>query len=106
LSEVSFDHLVKAKKLAKDGKVKSPIHALAWAMNKEERHTADEMVEHFDPKKTPSGYDNIKSWLTGMLNKDNWKFLKSKEDVDYVTLRVREIQERVSQVLKKEGKAE
>jgi hypothetical protein len=106
LSEVSFDHLVKAKKLAKDGKVKSPIHALAWAMNADERHTADEMKEHFDPSLPTHPYDQLKGWLAGMLNKATWSFFKNKEDIDYVTTRAREIQDRVSSVLRKEGKAE
>lgn len=89
LSELSFDHLVRARKLARDEKVKSPILALAKAM--EAGYTADEMQEHFDPKQPVHPYDKVKGWLAGLLDKNNWKWVKKSENVKQILFHAAEI---------------
>lgn len=95
LEVLSFDHLAKAKKLARDEKVKVPILALAEAQRN--HWTADEMKEHFDPSLPVHPYDRITGWLDGMLDNNNWKWLKSRETVKGILFHAAEIKRLISE---------
>lgn len=79
LDVLSFSHLQKAKKLAKDNKVKVPVLALAEAINRQ--WTADEMKEHYDPTEPVHPFDKVTGWLEGMTDKNSWSWLKSQQTI-------------------------
>lgn len=61
---LSFDHFRQAVTLANKGKVSVPVYALAVAI--EQRYTADEMRQHFDPAETPDWYARATGWLDSL----------------------------------------
>lgn len=79
LDVLSFDHLRKAKKLAKDNKVKVPVLALANAIDKQ--WTADEMKEYYDPTEPVHPFDKVTGWLEGLTDKNSWSWLKSQQTI-------------------------
>jgi len=95
LDALSFEHLRKAKKLAKDEKVKVPVLALAKAIA--ENWTADEMKEHYDPSEPIHPYDKFMGWIEGM-NKDflsTW--LKSRKTIDGILFHAAEIKRLIAE---------
>lgn len=95
LDALSFEHLRKAKKLAKDEKVKVPVLALAKAIA--ENWTADEMKEHYDPSEPIHPYDKFMGWIEGM-NKDflsTW--LKSRKTIDGILYHAAEIKRLIAE---------
>ena len=95
LDELSFDHLRKAKKLARDEKVKVPVLALAKAIA--ENWTADEMKEHYDPSEPIHPYEKVTGWLDGMLNKDSWSWLKSQKTIKDILFHAAEIKRLIAE---------
>ena len=103
LEALSFDHLEKARKLARDGRIQAPDHALAVAVN--EGLSADDMKERFDPSSAPHPYDVISGHLAYMADRSHWEFIKSAEAKDAVLALVDEIDTIVQLYLATEGKA-
>ena len=95
LDALSFEHLRKAKKLAKDEKVKVPVLALAKAI--QENWTADEMKEHYDPSEPVHPYEKVTSWLDGMLNKESWSWLKSPKTIKDILFHAAEIKRLIAE---------
>ena len=95
LDALSFEHLRKAKKLAKDEKVKVPVLALAKAIA--ENWTADEMKEHYDPSEPIHPYEKVTGWLDGMLNKDSWSWLKSQTTIKGILFHAAEIKRLIAE---------
>lgn len=102
LEALSFDHLEKARKLAKDGRIQAPDHALAVAVN--EGLSADEMKERFDPSHEPHPYDVISGHLAYMSDRSHWEFIKSADVRDAVMAHVKGIEYIVKEYLKGENK--
>lgn len=102
LEALSFDHLEKARKLAKDGRIQAPDHALAVAVN--EGLSADEMKERFDPHHEPHPYDVISGHLAYMADKSHWEFIKSVDVRDGVLYHVVAINKMINEYLENEGK--
>jgi len=104
LTTLSFDHLAKAKKLAKDGRVSVPTLALAEAVA---RHwSADEMQEHYDPAEAPHPYDVVSGAKATLLDRKNYEWIKSTDVKDAILSRVGEIENMIRIELEKEGKAQ
>ncbi|RPJ29426.1 MAG: hypothetical protein EHM33_00845 [Chloroflexi bacterium] len=61
---LSFEHFRLARVLANKGKVSVPAYALAVAA--EQRYTADEMRQHFDPPEPPDEYARATGHLEWM----------------------------------------
>lgn len=95
LDALSFEHLRKAKKLAKDEKVKVPVLALAKAI--QENWTADEMKEFYDPSEPVHPFDKVTGWLDGMLNKDSWSWLKSPKTIKDILFHAAEIKRLIAE---------
>ncbi len=102
LDALSFDHLEKARKLARDGRIQAPDHALAVAVN--EGLSADDMKERFDPSSAPHPYDVISGHLAYMADRSHWEFIKSADVRDAVMAHVKGIEYIVKEYLEKEGK--
>ncbi len=89
LKQTSFDHLMTARKLAKDGKVDSPLKALTEAF--QNGWTEEEMRTHFDPPELVHPYDKITGWLASLYDKSNWgwvdraRFEKVKTHLDAIS---------------------
>ena len=104
LTTLSFDHLAKAKKLAKDGRVSVPTLALAEAAS---RHwSADDMQEHYDPAEAPHPYDVVNGAIATLLDRKNYEWIKSADVRDAILSRVGEIEKMIQDELRKEGKAQ
>ncbi len=104
LTTLSFDHLAKAKKLAKDGRVSVPTLALAEAVS---RHfSVDDMMEHFDPPEAPHPYDAVSNAIAIMLDRSNYDWIKNTDVKDAILSRVGEIEKMIQDELRKEGKAQ
>lgn len=104
LEALSFDHLEKARKLARDGRIQAPDHALAVAVN--EGLSADDMKERFDPSSAPHPYDVISGHLAYMADRSHWEFIKSADVLDAVLSHVKGIEYIVKEYLKGENKCE
>ena len=102
LDALSFDHLEKARKLARDGRIQAPDHALAVAIN--EGLSADDMKERFDPSSAPHPYDVISGHLAYMADRSHWEFIKSADVRDAVMAHVKGIEYIVKEYLKGENK--
>lgn len=102
LDALSFDHLEKARKLARDGRIQAPDHALAVAVN--EGLSADDMKERFDPSSAPHPYDVISGHLAYMADRSHWEFIKSADVRDAVMAHVKGIEYIVKEYLKGENK--
>ena len=102
LEALSFDHLEKARKLARDGRIQAPDHALAVAVN--EGLSADDMKERFDPSSAPHPYDVISGHLAYMADRSHWEFIKSADVRDAVMAHVKGIEYIVKEYLKGENK--
>lgn len=92
---LSFDHFYRAKRLYKNGKVKAPIYALAFAIDKS--LPAEDMEAHFDPPTVPSVFDKVMGYIAGLLDKRNMEIIKSKDDRDRAYGLARELDEIVRQ---------
>ena len=104
LTTLSFDHLAKAKKLAKDGRVAVPTLALAEAVA---RHwSADDMQEHYDPAEATHPYDAVSGAIATLLDRNNYGWIKSADVRDAILSRVAEIETMIRIELEKEGKAQ
>jgi hypothetical protein len=103
LDALSFDHLEKARKLARDGRIQAPDHALAVAVN--EGLSADDMKERFDPSDAPHPYDVISGHLAYMADRSHWEFIKSADVRDAVLSHVTAIDTMVRIYLESEEKA-
>ena len=103
LDKLTFSHLLVNKKLHKDGKVKSVLEALERAVT--EKWSSDEMKEVFDPSIPPHPYDTIKGHLAGLMNKDSYPFLKSREDREQCASLASQIDVIIRKALELEGKA-
>ena len=102
LEALSFDHLEKARKLAKDGRIQAPDHALAVAVN--EGLSADEMKERFDPHHEPHPYDVISGHLAYMADKSHWEFIKSADVRERIFSHIISINNIITIYLENEGK--
>lgn len=103
LDALSFDHLEKARKLARDGRIQAPDHALAVAVD--EGLSADDMKERFDPSSAPHPYDVISGHLAYMADRSHWEFIKSADVRDAVMSHVTAIDTMVRIYLESEEKA-
>ena len=102
LTTLSFDHLAKAKKLAKDGRVAVPTLALAEAVA---RHwSADDMQEHYDPAEATHPYDAVSGAIATLLDRNNYGWIKSADVRDAILSRVAEIETMIRIELEKENK--
>jgi hypothetical protein len=95
LDLLTFDHLWRAKRLYKKGKVKSPFLALSYAMT-DGRKTAEEMEFHFDPPAHPDEWEVMRDRVEAMQDKSFWK-LKSAESVSKVLYHVAEIRKVIAE---------
>lgn len=102
LDHLSFDHLYKARKLYKDGKVSPPVLALAEAVRR--KWTADEMKEHYDPTITPHPYDIFRSNINNLLSA-KLEFIKSAEVRKRIKAELSKIDQEVRDEIEKERKA-
>lgn len=68
------DHLRVARSLYRNEKVLSPFEAIKWAFPENgEKKSADEMLYHFDPLRTPRGETtDFLGWLRKLPVKFNW----------------------------------
>ena len=89
LDLLSFDHLLKARTLYNNAKVKSPLDALNAAL--ENGWTADEMAYHYDPPQAPDEWDVMQGHIQMMKSKDFWK-LKDPKRVQQVLHHVSQIE--------------
>ena len=102
LNWLSFDHLYKAKKLYKDGKVRVPVLALAEAVRS--GYTADEMKEHFDPTIPPHEYDIWKENINTLINA-KLEFVKDLGVRKEIKKKLSDIDQSVRNEIEKERKA-
>ena len=102
LEALSFDHLEKARKLARDGKIDAPDHALAVAVN--EGLSADDMRERFDPYHEPHPYDVISGHLAYMADRSHWEFIKSADVRERIFSHIISINNIITIYLENEGK--
>ena len=103
LSELSFDHLYKAKRLSNKGRVSVPVLALAEAVKR--NWNAEEMQFHYDPPVTPNSYDAMKGRLEMITNIKSYEFLKIAENKEACINHAKEIQRIINAEIKAEGKA-
>lgn len=103
LSELSFDHLYRAKRLSNKGKVSVPVLALAEAVKR--KWNAEEMQFHYDPPVTPNSYDAMKGRLDAIANIKSYEFLKSAENKEACVNHAKEIQRIINAEISAEGKA-
>jgi len=78
VKESSFEHLRIAKSLNYNEKVSSPLVALALAA--QNKWTAEEMKEHYDPPQIVHIYDKFTGWLDSMWNTKLVDLFKDKDD--------------------------
>lgn len=90
LDLLSFDHLRRARSLARRDKVTDPFTALKWALENEA--SAEEMQYHFDPMLPIHPYDDAKGRVTKWLDKSYWSWLKSAQTAKRIIELVKEIE--------------
>ena len=108
LEASSIDHLRRAKRLAADNKIITDSGQLAgadYAIAKaiENKWSAEDMEQHFDPKQEPTEYDKWIGAMSVLLDMSNYQWIQSAVVKEQIFIKVKEIENIKADYLKEKG---
>ena len=111
LEASSIDHLRRAKRLAADNKIITDSGQLAgadYAIAKaiENKWSAEDMEQHFDPAEPPDPYKQFKTVLSSLLDPFTYSWISDAEVISKLICKAREYEDIKNDYLKKKGLVE
>lgn len=111
LEASSIDHLRRAKRLAADNKIITDGGQLAgadYAIAKaiENKWSAEDMEQHFNPSELPDPYKQFSGVMSSMLDPFTYSWISDAEVISKLICKAREYEDIKNDYLKKKGLAE